>query len=93
MVASAREMILDAGEGIRLLGFHSPQPDKRAKGLVILLHGWEGSSDSTYILRAGRCLYRHGYDVFRLNYRDHGESHHLNEGLSTRSSSKRFSNP
>jgi hypothetical protein len=49
--------------------------------LVILLHGWEGSIDSTYMLRTGRALYRAGYDVFRLNFRDHGRSHHLNQGI------------
>jgi predicted alpha/beta-fold hydrolase len=81
MVRAAREMILDAGEGVRLQGFHSPQERKPAKGLVILLHGWEGSVESTYMMRTGRHLYQHGYDVFRLNYRDHGESHHLNQGL------------
>jgi predicted alpha/beta-fold hydrolase len=49
--------------------------------MVILLHGWEGSSESTYMLTTGRRLYRSGYDVFRLNLRDHGQSHHLNEGV------------
>jgi predicted alpha/beta-fold hydrolase len=74
MVEAAQEAILDAGDGVRLLGFHSAQPESNAKGLVILLHGWEGSVDSTYMLRTGRTLYENGYDVFRLNYRDHGES-------------------
>lgn len=81
MVDASQKRILDAGDGVRLLGFHSPHPGRQAKGLVILLHGWEGSVDSTYMLRTGRTLYKNGYDVFRLNYRDHGESHHLNEGL------------
>jgi predicted alpha/beta-fold hydrolase len=45
------------------------------------LHGWEGSVDSTYLQRCGRSLYRHGYDIFRLNFRDHGDSHHLNSGI------------
>lgn len=81
MVEASQKRILDAGDGVRLLGFHSPHPGRQAKGLVILLHGWEGSVDSTYMLRTGRTLYRHGYDVFRLNYRDHGDSHQLNEGL------------
>jgi uncharacterized protein len=57
----------------------SPRPG--SKGLVILLHGWEGSIDSTYMLCTGRALYRSGYDVFRLNFRDHGRSHHLNQGI------------
>lgn len=81
MLSASRELILDAGEGVRLQGFHSPQLHPQHKGLVILLHGWEGSSNSTYILHAGKHLYRNGYSVFRLNFRDHGESHHLNEGV------------
>ena len=74
--------IIDAGQGVRLLGFHSRQPGGcRARGLVALLHGWEGSTDSSYILSLGKYLYHRGYDIFRLNLRDHGDSHHLNEGL------------
>jgi predicted alpha/beta-fold hydrolase len=48
---------------------------------VTLIHGWEGSSDSSYILSTGNYLYEKGYDIFRLNLRDHGNSHHLNENL------------
>lgn len=47
----------------------------------MLLHGWEGSATSAYILGTGKFLYNHGYSVFRLNYRDHGDTHHLNPGL------------
>ncbi|GAB4339608.1 MAG: alpha/beta hydrolase [Candidatus Abyssubacteria bacterium] len=46
---------------------------------MILLSGWLGDSSSAYILGTGDYLYRKGYSVFRLNYRDHGDSHHLNE--------------
>lgn len=81
MIDTARELIVEGGEGVRLLGCHSVQPKGTAKGLVILIHGWEGSSDSTYILSTGRYLYGKGYDIFRLNLRDHGNSHHLNRGL------------
>lgn len=81
MVEAAREMVVDGGNGVRLLGYHSRQSIGPAKGLIILLHGWEGSSDSAYILSAGRYFYRHGYDIFRLNLRDHGKSHHLNREL------------
>jgi predicted alpha/beta-fold hydrolase len=45
------------------------------------MHGWEGSSDSLYNLTVGPLLNRHGFDTLRLNLRDHGESHHLNEEL------------
>ncbi len=81
MIDVSQEVIIDAGSGVRLLGYHSQQLMRQAKGLIILLHGWEGSSDSTYILSTGRFFYRLGYNVFRLNLRDHGKSHHLNPGL------------
>jgi predicted alpha/beta-fold hydrolase len=77
----SEETLVDAGSGVRLLGYRAVQPGARSLGLVILLHGWEGSSESTYMLTTGRRLYRSGYDVFRLNLRDHGKSHHLNEGV------------
>lgn len=81
MRAASREIILETSGGVRLLGAHSPQNGRPGRGLAILLPGWEGSIDSTYMLCTGRSLYRRGYDVFRLNYRDHGSSHRLNEGI------------
>ncbi|HHO77313.1 MAG TPA: alpha/beta fold hydrolase [Deltaproteobacteria bacterium] len=81
MLDASQDIVLDAGRGVRLLGSYSPQPGRDSKGLAVLLHGWEGSSSSTYILHTGRYLYRMGCCVFRLNLRDHGQSHHLNEGL------------
>ncbi len=81
MRATAREVILTTAENVRLLGQYSQQASEVPSGLVILLHGWEGSVDSTYILCTGNVLFRRGYNIFRLNFRDHGDSHHLNEGL------------
>jgi uncharacterized protein len=81
MTDNARETIVDAGNGGRLLGYHSQQSMRPPRGLIILIHGWEGSADSTYILSTGRFFYRRGYDIFRLNLRDHGRSHHLNREL------------
>jgi predicted alpha/beta-fold hydrolase len=79
MLSAAREMILETSECVRLIGCYSAHPE--AKGLVILLNGWLGDSGSAYITSTGKYLYENEYSVFRLNYRDHGESHHLNEGL------------
>ena len=78
---AAREIILKTPQGVRLQGYHSARDSADAVGLVILLHGWEGSVDSTYIACTGKALYRRGYDIFRLNFRDHGRSHHLNQGI------------
>jgi predicted alpha/beta-fold hydrolase len=47
----------------------------------VLFHGWEGSVDSTYVLQTGSRLLADGWDIFRLNFRDHGDSHGLNEAL------------
>lgn len=81
MLEAARDVVLEAGDGIRLIGAHSALRTVAPKGLAIMLHGWEGSIDSTYMRCAGRALFRGGYDVFRLNLRDHGRSHHLNPGI------------
>ena len=72
------DIILDCGKGVQLLGKMS-EGASRTKGLVTLIHGWEGSSESSYILSAGTALFKAGFSVFRLNLRDHGNSHHLNQ--------------
>ncbi|HEY6986092.1 MAG TPA: alpha/beta fold hydrolase, partial [Rhodanobacteraceae bacterium] len=78
----AVEHVLDCGDGIRLQGFHTAQRTlPAARGLVVLLHGWEGSARSNYVLASGARLLHEGFDVFRLNFRDHGETHHLNREI------------
>ena len=80
--AGAVEHILDCGENVRLQGFHTAQQAlPRARGLVVLLHGWEGNVQSSYLLHTGARLLQEGFDVFRLHFRDHGDTHHLNEDL------------
>lgn len=73
-------MIMDAGDGVRLRGQLSRQPGG-GRGLVVLLHGWEGSANSNYLLDTGANLFDAGFDIFRLNFRDHGGTHELNPGL------------
>lgn len=80
LVGSSREVLLDCGDGVKLQGFISTN-EGRERGLVVLLHGWEGSADSSYILSAGSALLEAGFSVFRLNLRDHGDTKALNEGL------------
>ena len=81
MLDAAKETVITTKAGVRLLASYSPAGENKSKGMVMLLHGWEGSAGSAYILSAGRHLFENGYSVFRLNFRDHGNSHHLNEGL------------
>jgi len=78
----AREVLVDVGQGDRLSGRYTAQATGgESRGLAILFHGWEGSVDSTYVLQTGSRLLEDGWDVFRLNFRDHGDSHGLNEAL------------
>ena len=73
-------MLLDCGDGVRLQGHCALQSGGRGD-LVLLVHGWEGSAESMYVLSCAAYLYDRGFDVFRLNLRDHGASHHLNPEL------------
>lgn len=78
-LALGSERLLDCGDGVRLQAFVHPHPG--ARGLVILLHGWEGSVESSYLIAAGGRLWQAGYAVARFNFRDHGDTHHLNREL------------
>jgi predicted alpha/beta-fold hydrolase len=84
MLASAEELLLDCGDGVTLQAFHS-SPARRGrepgKRLAVLLHGWEGSTESTYVMSLGQSLFAAGFEVVRLNLRDHGATHHLNRDL------------
>ena len=73
-------MLLDCGEGVRLQCFRSTPPSCTGNP-AILLHGWEGSAESLYVLSLAQQLYDRGFDVLRLNLRDHGATHHLNREL------------
>jgi predicted alpha/beta-fold hydrolase len=79
---ASAEHILDCGGGVRLQGFYARQSTRgKPRALVVLLHGWEGSAQSSYILHTASRLLAEGCDVFRLNFRDHGDTHHLNREL------------
>lgn len=84
MLAASTDVVLDV-DGVRLLGHYSPgarlSPNPAAKKLLIVLHGWEGSADSHYVVTLAGRAYAAGFDVFRLNFRDHGGTATLNEGL------------
>ena len=75
------EHIVDGGDGIRLHGLHSRIEGTPSRGLALLLHGWEGSAESSYMRLTAAQLLARGFEVFRLNFRDHGDTHHLNEAL------------
>lgn len=74
-----RPIILECPDGARLEAWVSI-PDA-PRGLAILLHGWEGSVSSSYMVEAAGALLDRDFAVARLHFRDHGATHHLNEGI------------
>ncbi len=79
LLAEAEQRILTTGDGVQLEAWLSLQPDP-APG-IILIHGWLGHADSSYVLSAASALYGAGFSVVRLNLRDHGDTAHLNEEM------------
>ena len=80
VVAAEEEVLLDCGDGVRLQCFRSSPSNSTGRPAVIL-HGWEGSAQSLYILSLAQQLFDRGFEALRLNLRDHGETHHLNRDL------------
>lgn len=84
LLRHSADLLVDCGDGVRLLAHLTTQEAlglPAATKVAVLLHGWEGSANSLYLLSLGQRLLEAGYDVVRLNLRDHGESHHLNPEL------------
>src|SRR5690606_19727133 len=79
--AQTRQVEVDGGDGVRLMGLHTTRPGMAPRGMALLLHGWEGSAESAYVCLAAAGFLARGWDVFRLNFRDHGGTHHLNPDI------------
>ncbi|MBS0226695.1 MAG: alpha/beta fold hydrolase [Proteobacteria bacterium] len=79
--ATHEEVTLAAGGAARLQGIFSRPRGPRSDTLVLLLHGWEGSIDSNYMRLSAARLLEAGLPVLRLNFRDHGDTYHLNEEM------------
>lgn len=73
--------VIDGGAGVRLLAEHTAPPAGAAGRMAVLIHGWEGSAQSSYMMSLATRLARANFRVVRLNLRDHGASHHLNPEL------------
>src|SRR3546814_15781011 len=73
--------MVGGGHGRRLPGRHTALPGMQPRGLALLPHGWECSTESSYRRMTAVQLLLRGFEVFRLNFRDHGDTHHLNEAL------------
>ena len=73
--------ILSLANNVRLQALFNIQKDSAERPLVLILHGWLGCADSLYLLPLANQLYANGFNVVRLNFRDHGDTQHLNKEL------------
>jgi uncharacterized protein len=80
--ARAEPWLLECGDGVRLLALYTrAQPAPALRRTAMLLHGWEGGAQALYVQSAGAELLHRGFDVVRLNLRDHGGTQALNRDL------------
>jgi len=78
-IGTGRRIELVTSEDVRLEAFLHGEANPHRQ--VILIHGWLGSADSSYVLNTAADLLQAGYRVTRLNLRDHGDTAHLNETM------------
>lgn len=77
LLSVSKSIRLSGEQGIVLEAFITAAKNP-SKHFIFIFHGWEGSADSSYSLDSARALYDAGYNCVRLNFRDHGDTHHLN---------------
>ncbi len=77
----SQSKILSLDNDVRLQGFFNTQTNSANKPLALILHGWLGCAGSLYLLPIANQLYAKGFNVVRLNFRDHGGTQHLNKEL------------
>ena len=71
--------LFESADGVRLQAQCTVQGEHLP--WVIIVHGWLGHAESNYVLSLATTLFDTGYNICRLNLRDHGDTEHLNLGL------------
>ncbi len=85
----SEDLVVEAGQGVRLLLRASWQPGPREdRPTLLAVHGLGGSEASAYVLSTGRLAYARGWNVVRMNMRGSGDGLELcplmyNAGLDT----------
>jgi uncharacterized protein len=71
------ERLLRTAPDVQVLAHCRWQPDRKAQPTMIIWHGIEGSSTSTYMLSTADKAFRAGFNVVRMNFRTCGGTEHL----------------
>ena len=75
----SEKLILDTGDGLRTSCYINRHPSP--KGMIILMHGWMGRPQSTYVLSAAKTLFDNGFSTARVTLPDHGDAATLNREM------------
>ena len=73
----AEDLVVDAGDGVRLLVRASWQEGRETRPTLVLVHGLGGDDRSTYSVATGSVAWGLGWNVVRMNMRGAGESEEL----------------
>lgn len=79
--APGEERLIEVGDGAKVLVHCHWQPDRTNALTVIIVHGLEGSSDSTYMLGIAAKGLARGMNVIRMNQRNCGGTDGLSPTL------------
>lgn len=78
----AEDVLVDVGDGVRLLLRATWQPGERSeRPAIVLVHGLGGWDLASYGLATGQLAYARGFHVVRMNMRGAGDSARLFAGL------------
>jgi predicted alpha/beta-fold hydrolase len=80
-VRSGVRKIVEVEPGVKILTWHHMQPSPMGKPTIILVHGLEGSADSSGVCGTTQKAYMHGMNVVRMNLRNCGGTHNLTPTL------------
>jgi predicted alpha/beta-fold hydrolase len=72
-----QERIFQTGPDVKVLGHCRWQQNPTAHPTLVIWHGIEGSSESTYMLSIAQKLFSVGFNVIRMNLRTCGGTEHL----------------
>ncbi|HSS19941.1 MAG TPA: alpha/beta fold hydrolase [Pyrinomonadaceae bacterium] len=71
------ERFLRVAPDVQVLAHCRWQPDRKAHPTMIIWHGVEGSSSSTYMISTAHKAFQKGFNVVRMNLRTCGGTEHL----------------
>jgi predicted alpha/beta-fold hydrolase len=81
VLAGAQERLFQVEDNVSVLTRCHWQPDPKSRPTLLLVHGLEGSAESSYVVGITFKAFHQGFNVIRMNLRNCGGSMHLTHTL------------